>query len=1056
MSKLMKTTTLTELLTRITGEYLAKDSIYEIPGAVFRKAFALEGESLGMSIMSGKASLPVGPAAGPHSQIAPNLVAAYLVGARVFELKTVQENDRLDIEKPCIDALDEGHNVEWSTELTLDEARQEYLNGWIAINLLAQIFSRKPSDFVFNMSVGYTLAGIKGPRVDAYIEGMRRPENTPYWQQAMAELAEFVRREDFRKAFGEPAADKAARLAQHLPARPVHSVTLSTMHGCPPDEIERIGRYLIEEKGFDCYVKLNPTLVGYDAARGILDRLGWHDIVLKRESFEHDLQMGQALSLIRALQNAAEEKGCRFGIKLSNTLANVNDEAYLPGKERYMSGRALYPITVHLAASLARALPDFPSRFSYCGGVSALNAADLINAGVGPLTIATDILKPGGYLRMAQVAEETVNALSGAPERPDAAALEALARAALEKAEYRREWKSGEASIQGALPMFDCFAAPCVQACPVNQKVPGYLKAIAQGEKEQALATILADNPLPHITGVLCDHVCQEHCSRVDYEGSVRIRDVKLACARACELPATKVAPTGKGRTAVIGAGPAGLACAHHLALAGHRVTVFDRSHEPGGVPANVIPRFRIDRADIAADIGRIEALGAEFRFGANVASMNELKAQGFDSVFIGSGAHVTREMELSGSGTRTMHALEFLAACGEQAARAETGSSCDDDRFAGVRHVVVAGGGNTACDAVRAATRIPGVQSVRLAYRRTRREMPADLEELGNALAEAGALAAAANKDGADPAPVLLELALPERLEPGAIVVRAMKLGDKDASGRRAPVKSDETFTLPCDLLVTAVGELPDRAFLEGFGIEVARNGLPVCDHETLETRVPGLYVGGDARTGPASIIGAEAEGRRAARAILARAGTSFPVADHVPPAMNPAKLAQRGVVKPALDPSDPGFVQREGERCLACDSACLRCVEVCPNRANMFIAAVAPFAQSAQILHVDRLCNECGNCGRFCPWEGEPYRHKPTLFDSRADLEASENPGFAFVAMQGSAPALAVRAARSGKAVTLEHASWNGASSDPALAQMTALARAVWRRNRYLVEVL
>lgn len=151
MSKLMKTTTLTELLTRITGEYLAKDSIYEIPGAVFRKAFALEGESLGMSIMSGKASLPVGPAAGPHSQIAPNLVAAYLVGARVFELKTVQENDRLDIEKPCIDALDEGHNVEWSTELTLHEARQEYLNGWIAINLLAQIFSRKPSDFVFNM-----------------------------------------------------------------------------------------------------------------------------------------------------------------------------------------------------------------------------------------------------------------------------------------------------------------------------------------------------------------------------------------------------------------------------------------------------------------------------------------------------------------------------------------------------------------------------------------------------------------------------------------------------------------------------------------------------------------------------------------------------------------------------------------------------------------------------------------------------------------------------------------------------------------------------------------
>ncbi|MFZ2635655.1 MAG: putative selenate reductase subunit YgfK [Rectinemataceae bacterium] len=1073
MSKLMKTSSLTALLSRAAGEYVAKDSIYEIPGSLFRGIFALEAESPGLDVMSGRASLPVGPAAGPHSQIAPNILAAYLSGARVFELKTVQENDRLDIDKPCIDALDEGHNVEWSTELTLEEARREYLNAWIVTNLAARIFSHKPGDFFFNMSVGYTLAGIKSAKVDAFIEGMRRPEATPYWSEALAELSAFIETPVFRDAFGDAALEKARTLATHFPVRPVHSVTLSTMHGCPPDEIERIGRYLIEEKGFDCYVKLNPTLVGYDMARDILDRLGWDDIILRRESFEHDLQLAQAIALIESLQAAAGARGRRFGIKLSNTLANANDGSFLPGAERYMSGRALFPITARLAAILSEKLPDFPSRFSYCGGVSALNAADLVRAGVGPLTIATDILKPGGYLRLTQIAREASLALSGSPEKPDADALRALADAALERPEYRKEWKSGRASIDGALPVFDCFAAPCVQACPVGQKVPAYVKAAGCGSHSEALATILSDNPLPHITGVLCDHVCQEHCSRVDYEGSVRIRDVKLACARSASLPvdsgaaagiatgidagtfAGEVAVTaaGKGRTAVIGAGPAGLACAHHLALAGHAVTVFDMAASPGGVPANVIPRFRIGREEIAADIERIRSLGVEFVSGREVKDPAALKREGYDSVFVGSGAHIARTMDLKGSGVPAMHAHDFLAAFG----------SGDSGAFAGVRNVLVAGGGNTACDAVRAATRIPGVESVRLAYRRTKHEMPADREELDNAIAEASALIASAliasrsanaGKNGTG-APVLFELALPESVSPGTVTLRKMTLGDKDASGRRAPEKSDETFDIPCDLLVTAVGESPDRTFLESLGIECGRDGRPVCDPATLETRVPGLYVGGDARRGPASIIAAEADGRKAAYAILAKAGRAVPVSDYAPPEPDFARLALRGEALPSLSTSDPGFAGREAERCLACDSACLRCVEVCPNRANLFVAtgARARFAQALQIVHIDRLCNECGNCGRFCPWEGEPFRAKPTLFDTPDELAASDNPGFAFSG-DTAMPTLTLRTIRAAASSRLDYAAWNGASSPEGTRDMVALARIVWREHRYLTE--
>jgi putative selenate reductase len=758
---------------------------------------------------------------------------------------------------------------------------------------------------------------------------------------------------------------------------------------------------------------------------------------------------------VKELSAAARAKGRRFGIKLSNTLANVNPKDRLPGAERYMSGRALFPITIRLAAELAAALPDFSSPFSFCGGVSAFNAADLIRAGLGPLTIVTDILKPGGYLRMAQVAQEAALALSGAAEVPDPAALAALAEASLSRPEYRADWKAGRATVPGALPLYDCFAAPCVQACPVNQKVPAYLAAQGAGKSAEALAVVLSDNPLPHVTGKLCDHVCQERCSRLDYEGPVRIRDVKLEAAEGAQLEATPLSSPvpGSARTAIVGAGPAGLACAHFLALMGRPVTVFDARQAPGGVPANVIPGFRIGREAIAADVDRIASLGVEFVFGARLDSHEELKARGFGNVFLAVGAQAARPLPLKGSGMKTMSALDFLSAFGEGR----------EGEFAGLRNVLVVGGGNTACDAVRAASRIPGLASVALSYRRTRAEMPADREELGYALAEASALMrstapAQASATANDPgSAVLYELSLPESVAPGSVTLRRMKLGPADESGRRSPKSTKESFVLPCDLIVSAVGEEPDRRLLKGFGVAFGEDGFPDVAPVTLESKVSGVYVGGDARLGPGSIIAAVADGRKAARAILAASGLGLPSADYEPPALAPGRLARRGLILPSLSPGDPGFAEREAERCLACDSACLRCVEVCPNRANLYLEIGKPFAQDAQILHVDALCNECGNCGFFCPWEGEPFRGKPTLFDSVEELEKSANAGFAFVAgkgAKGAQPALVLRNEPSGPISRLDHASWNGASSLPGLSSMTAIAREVYRRHAYLLE--
>lgn len=1035
VSKIMKSMPMRELMARVVGEWTERDSAYDIPGALVRRVLEIESGSPGFKVNGTAIGLPVGPAAGPHTQIAANIVAAWLAGARVFELKTVQENDRLDIEKPCIDALDEGHNVEWSTELLLEEARAEYLNAWIAVHVLRAALCEKPGEIMFNMSVGYTLDGIKGERVNAFIEGMRKPAGTPIWETALAEAKAAVVSPSFAAAFGEAGAKRARLVVEAMPSAPVHSVTLSTMHGCPPAEIERIGAYLIEEKGFDTYVKLNPTLLGYDEVRDILDATGWRRIGLKRPTFEHDLQFDAALALIASLRAKAKAKGVRFGVKLSNTLANVNDGKRMPGGERYMSGRALFPITARLAARLAAALPE-PLPFSYCGGVSAHNAFDCMQAGLGPLTVATDILKPGGYLRLEPIAREAARSLAaGVPAAPDAARLDALAKAALTDAAYRGDAKKGEAVIKKSLPQTDCFAAPCVEACPAAQKPPAYMKALAAGDAQKALKIVLADNPLPHVTGVLCDHQCMYACSRVDYEGPVEIRDMKLACARSATVPAVKKpAISGKGRTAVFGAGPAGLACAHYLALEGYPVTIFDTASEPGGVPANVIPRFRIAREDIAADIDRIKALGVTFVFGhSGTIDRMGLAAEGFDSIVIATGSPVPRELPLDGSGVRVVDALDFLAA-------AHDGSK----EFDSFHSVAVVGGGNTAMDAARVAARLPGKPKVTILYRRSLAEMPADREEFEAALT-----------DGVEYA----ELSLPESATPAAggapssILVREMELGEPDSSGRRAPIPSSRSRTIPCDLVIAAVGESPDRALFESLGVELDKSGRPAVDPETMATGVAGLYAAGDSRRGPASIIAAEADGRKAAYAILRAAGVEPSAEIMAPGPIDREALSRRGEILPALPVNHPNFAKREAERCLSCGSACLRCVEVCPNRANVAlpVAPGAAFKQAIQIVHVDDFCNECGNCGFFCPYDGEPYAVKPTLFRDEASLRASANAGFAFAGPAAS-PTLVLRTAPgTDAAVTIvPFAEWRRRSETEAL---PAIAAVILDSHAYMI---
>ena len=563
MSDVMRPIPFEQLVQRMFGEYRKQGSIFGIPRAqFFRKKSTRTLKSFGESC-----DAPLGPAAGPHTQLAQNIVCAYLAGGRFFELKTVQKLDRLEVSKPCIDAEDECYNCEWSTEFTLEKAYDEYLKAWFLLHLLEEVFDLRATaarSFLFNMSIGYDLEGIQTPRMDAYIRKMLDSSNEAgfrSYQCAVERLAEdpaFLARTDLERK-----RDALRGLGARVSPGISPSVTLSTMHGCPPAEIEAIGRYLLTDKGAHTFVKLNPTLLGFQGVRRILDSLGYGYVPLREEAFQKDLQYDDAVSLLRRLRDVGVRAGREFGVKLTNTLGSVNDKGWLPDREMYMSGRALFPISINVAARLGREF-DGELPISYSGGAAQWNVERILAAGIRPITVATDLLKPGGYLRMAELARLAENAAGWDAQRVDIPALAALAEDALGgMKQARKDWRPrGGASIERKLPILDCYAAPCSFACPIGQDVPQYVRLVGEGRHEEALQVICSKNPLPNMTGHLCDHPCMNHCTRLDYEGPVEIREVKrIAAERGWEAFRERwetPAPKSDARVAVIGAGPQG------------------------------------------------------------------------------------------------------------------------------------------------------------------------------------------------------------------------------------------------------------------------------------------------------------------------------------------------------------------------------------------------------------------------------------------------------------------------------------------------------------------
>lgn len=385
---------LAHLVRKMMRELETRQSIFNLPVSKFFSGSL--NHDFGVSFAGDRASTPFGPAAGPHTQMAQNIVLSYLAGGRIFELKTVQILDELKIPRPCIDMQTVGFNVEWSQELKIEQSLEEYVKAAMLLRIL-EASGKVPmvagaNDWIMDLSVGYDLAGVKTERVSGFIRGMQ--DASPTIDRLRAELTgDLARYRDL---------DFRTRLS--------NSLTLSTFHGCPPEEVESIVSHLLQVCGLDCVVKLNPTLLGPTRLRELLvEKLAYPDLQVPDAAFQKDMQWDQMVDIIGRLRDEATVLGRGLGVKFSNTLIVHNHKSFFPSteKEMYLSGPPLHVLAMTLVHQFRETFgADVPISFS--AGIDNKNFADAVALGLVPVTVCSDLLHPGGYGRAQTYFKELI------------------------------------------------------------------------------------------------------------------------------------------------------------------------------------------------------------------------------------------------------------------------------------------------------------------------------------------------------------------------------------------------------------------------------------------------------------------------------------------------------------------------------------------------------------------------------------------------------------------------------------------------------------------------
>jgi glutamate synthase (NADPH/NADH) small chain len=409
---------------------------------------------------------------------------------------------------------------------------------------------------------------------------------------------------------------------------------------------------------------------------------------------------------------------------------------------------------------------------------------------------------------------------------------------------------SKEEAIAEAQRCISCKKAPCNEACPLHCLPAEYIGLIAEGEFDQALAQILEYNPLAASCGRVCVHYCEGSCTLGKKGTPLAIAWLKRAAADYGQAQVKPGAPTGK-KVAVIGSGPAGLTVAWECAKAGHAVTIFEAHKLAGGMLWAGIPSYRLPREAIEEDVQRVLDLGVELRLESPIGSEQELRdlVEEFDAVFVGIGAHEPRWMGIEGEELEgVLHAIDFLRDV-NSGKEVKVG-----------KKTAVIGGGNVAMDAVRTARRL-GAESF-IVYRRAREQMPADEAEIEETEEEGIVINFLTN-----PTRILGEGGKMTGLE-----CLRMELGEPDESGRRRPVPVEGSeFVMEADMMIQAISQRPDISWLaEGSAFEITRWNTFVVDPESNQTSVKGIFAAGDDVSGPATIVEAVADARKAAKGII------------------------------------------------------------------------------------------------------------------------------------------------------------------------------------------
>ncbi len=542
--------------------------------------------------------------------------------------------------------------------------------------------------------------------------------------------------------------------------------------------------------------------------------------------------------------------------------------------------------------------------------------------------------------------------------------------------------------------------APCHQACPTGIDIPSFMGLIAQERYQEAWEVMREDNPFPWVCGLICPHPCERACVRGNLDEPINIRYLKAFAsewvAKHGNFSPPPAMPLNGHKVAVVGSGPAGLTCAYFLALKGYLVTVFEALPEPGGLLMAAIPDYRLAREVVKKEIGIIKALGVEFRTGVTVGrdiTLDQLRVQGYRAFFLGIGAHLGYKLKIEGETDfpQVYDVISFLR--GIYLGKKEKPA----DR------VVVIGGGNAAMDAARTCIRL-GCEEVHVSYRRTRAEMPAHPEEVEQALEEGVQihfLTVPIGIGGQDGRVSHVECLQAE-------------LGRPDASGRRRPIPIPESnYRIEAGAVITAIGQQPDLCPFPEAPVETTPWCTIVTKTGSSLTSVKDIFSGGDAVTGPATVVEAIAAGKQAAMEmdyfIMAPTGPppvlspqkrgkvgfqTIPASEKIANHRTPVPMLDLELRKTTFIPIELGYsdnqAQKEAQRCLRCD-VCIRC-GACERACHQMRVHALKFSQISTTERVltdyplaRDACIACGTCALACPTQAIDYVEGPDFREVR-----------------------------------------------------------------------